>query len=201
MTALEANFQTIPRAIAMAILLLTATSGRFLQAQGLGDFSAPPPEPTPPKQTVPAAASKRPTPGETPQPQPMRYERLMWFSREMLCGATGQGCDKAAAWPLQTSFADVYYLDLAVPGDYCSPLYLTVEVDGMRVGRTGLLAPGQSQVLRLGELPRGDHLLRVTARGEEGGCNAGVLLRWGVDLTLSNNPSLASEARQEEGNQ
>ena len=190
----RAGFPIVLGGLTGGFLLFAALPGAALRAQGLGEFSAPPPQPVPrqqePAQRTPAPKRGAPAPRRKGAPSPApRYEELIWFSRQLLCTGGGQICDEAATWPLQTEFDEEYFLRLSVPDSYCSPVFLTVEIDGVRRGTSGLLGPGKSEVLALGRLPSGEHLLRVTALGSKGGCNRGSLRSWGVDLSLSNNPS------------
>ena len=166
---------------------LLFSSSASLQAQGLGDFSAPPPERTPPKST-PKSIHKRP-----PRHRQF-YEELSWFSRTQLCAGTSQQCAEAATWPFRTDFNDTYYLQVQISPKHCSPLYLDVELDGHLLGSSGLVNPGQQKTLKLGKLSKGSHVLRLSALGALGGCNRGVLRQWGVDLVLSNRSTYGARA-------
>ena len=173
----------------LAGILLGASSAGLVQAQGLGDFSAPPPkrvEPKPP----PSKPVERPRPSPRPRrPAKPSYEDLSWFSRTLLCAGDSQRCEEAATWPLRTGFEDDYFLRLTLPVKHCSPVYLDVEFDGRLLGSSGLLDPGRTTVLTLGKVTKGNHVVRISALGRVGGCNRGQLQSWGIDLALSNNPS------------
>jgi len=191
-------------AVIAAVLLFAGLAPEGARAQGLGDFSAPPPErvkPKPPPKPAQKIPAKKRKPKPTPKPKRSkpRYEELSWFSRTMLCSGTSQRCEEAATWPMRTDFSAKYYLTLTVPAKYCSPFYLDVELDGRLLGSSGLLGPGRSVVLSLGKLSKGNHALRLSALGTEGGCNRGVLQSWGVDALLSNNPSNRSLAKAPSG--
>jgi hypothetical protein len=95
---------------------------------------------------------------------------------------------------LETEFDDDYYLKVSIPSKHCSPLYLDFELDGRFLGSSGLLGPGLTEVLALGRVSKGSHVLRISAFGREGGCNRGALNGWGVDLVMSNNPANKSLA-------
>lgn len=175
------------------VLLSCGLAAGTAYAQGLGDFSAPPPESV--KRVAPEPAKKSPPRQSKPRSRAPRYEELTWFSRAMLCSGNSQRCEEAAKWPMRTGFSDDYFLTLTVPSKYCSPVYLDVELDGRLLGSSGLLGPGRTAVLSLGEVSQGSHAVRISALGNEGGCNGGALQTWGIDLALSNNPENRSLAK------
>lgn len=156
-------------------------------AQGFGDFSSPAPERKPPKKrkTTPTRRSTKKT---SRKPRAPSREEYTWISGRRICSGTGQTCNKRATWPFENPRKGTYYLDVFIPTKYCSPMAISVNLDGTNVGKTEWLSPGDSGPITLGLMEPGSHSIRMTAIGKEGGCNTGSLENWGVDLTLTNRP-------------
>lgn len=99
------------------------------------------------------------------------------------CGSPGQACANAAAFTVTAPGNAPVTINVKAPTSHCSDTnYTVIPAFGSRVS-TGFLKPGQSKPVALGRLARGTHALLITATGRNGGCNAGRLGSWGVEIT------------------
>jgi hypothetical protein len=98
------------------------------------------------------------------------------------CGSTGQVCTNAAAFTVNAPGGTPVSVVLKVPDSHSSPVrYTVIPAFGPKIS-TNFLNSGQSQTVQLGSLVRGTHAFLITGTGKVGGCNAGRLGSWGVDV-------------------
>jgi hypothetical protein len=97
--------------------------------------------------------------------------------------ATSQDCPQSPEVRFTAGRDDRLQARFTANANHCSDLLVRINVDNYP--QTDWLRVGPSQTVSSGYFSRsGDHVLSVTAKGIEGGCNTGVLNSWGGTVRL-----------------
>lgn len=99
-----------------------------------------------------------------------------------LCTSAGQKCNAQQFTPFTTTGGDVNFEFTADPG-HCSDIVVRFIVDGSSLGETQL-SPGERSGAFITPLKAGQHAVRLSATGVQGGCNVGKLGSWEGDLLI-----------------
>jgi hypothetical protein len=109
------------------------------------------------------------------------------------CTSTGQLCEPPFTVSFETSA--LLQVQYTVRADHCSSVRLHIFVDNVLVQTTDFLGwpgagapfdglPLQTELLDLGPVSSGPHVLALQAEGQESGCNTGNLSSWGGSIRL-----------------
>jgi hypothetical protein len=97
--------------------------------------------------------------------------------------ATGESCPQSPEVRFTAGQNDSIQAQFTANANHCSDIFVRFNVDGYPQGDWVRVSP--SQTVSSPSFNRsGDHVLSVTAKGIEGGCNTGVLNSWGGTVRI-----------------
>lgn len=122
------------------------------------------------------------------------------YIQEIRCSSTGQVCNNTADYTFKADGRSYYELNIKAPARHCSAVKYSLSwrthQQRRRTATTRFLEREESVTIPLDyKFSRGNHVITIGATGKEGGCNAGSLGAWGVEINAS--PRSSSEMTPE----
>jgi hypothetical protein len=111
------------------------------------------------------------------------------YIEQVECSSTGQVCDKTADYTFDADGRSYYILKIKAPNRHCSAVQYSLNWKDSKRSQTAttrFLNREESETIKLGrKFSAGKHVITIGATGQEGGCNSGALLAWGVEVTAT----------------
>ncbi len=98
--------------------------------------------------------------------------------------ANGQMCAQSPEVAFTAAQGDRLRIQFTANANHCADILVRFNIDNYPQGDWQQVGPGQTVTRPSVSTGAGDHLLSVTARGIEGGCNTGVLNSWGGTVRI-----------------
>jgi hypothetical protein len=114
------------------------------------------------------------------------------YIERVACSSTGQVCDKTADYTFDADGRSSYILNIKAPNRHCSAVKYSLnwrDSNRSQTATTDFLNREESATIPLGHtFASGKQVITIGATGQDGGCNAGALLAWGVEVTATPKP-------------